>query len=1312
MVAWETCRMHGISGPESSTTLDEGWSAKRAIALTWDGRLLASGDARGNIHLFRTSTGHQRPSLRGHRARVNALTFSPDGTLLGSVGKDGRAVLWNLKTGRDNGDLDLDGSVGHDIAICPAGRLLAVACEDGNVRIWDLDHVSEKPGWVLETNSRSCVRSLDLGPNGAPLVVGSDDGRVCVWDDVRDRRRGPRLLGRIDGKVHEVTLTPGHGEVVSASEDRAIRIWRLAGGGPRVLENESGWVRTVAVTATHIYSGSDDGKVRKWDLESESSRVVATYYPFVYSIAASQDGSVLVVVPGGRLIVRHRGGRERTLHEPSRVWSTAATVFPHRNVVVAGSEDGSYVVSGPNHRTMRIPAHETILRSLDAAPGKDQLASGGDDGRVILWTVATGRKDRVLDEISSAVQTLSFSPDGRMLAAGDRLGRLTVWDLADGTRRIHQKVFDNWLLGIDWSADSQTILTCGDTWVRCFEAVTGQMVWESQPPGRPGILSAIAFADSGALIAVGDRVGQVYLFDTTLKTWRSTPPGPEKWVRGICAIPGSDDFAVSVGASVFLAGGDGTRFTELTSQSSPVLCISPDDADPGIGRQGRGVVAVFGDGVIRVVPVSTDHDEWAEEEARSWLAAVVTKPRYGLVDNDQPSKADHLGLDADLRTLAHIMAASSTEPPLAVALLGVWGSGKTTFIEHLEKTIRGLVEAEERDRTGAFVQNVRYVGFNAWDYSDRTALVGMVIEIFRDLRAQSEVSEELPDIADAAAWRERVDSARAAVAWREKVNAEKNVLKKLWLRLRGSNPLRRGFGRWSGRLARIAFPLCVLLVFAAVFWTVFAPMLAKVVPGVESGAGWWAAAVALSALVGAVPAALVRTSEVSRSVDEAVSWAANWIRAKDGDELKRAKLALAELDPMTRISELLQDSTMEEQRSKHRGVIGDLHDQLRALSEALSAAKKRYESDTGGAEIPAPPIQRIFMFVDDLDRCEPHQVVDVLQAVHLLQATGLFVVLVAVDPRWLETSLRKHRPEAYESVDVNQSIIHRVGDPLDYLTKIFQIPFALPQDRGGNYLIELADAARARQPRYGSSPTGPTPDEVVLRSSKDLAEPGQGLTDDLIEETQALREATQDLVLTRRTPELPAEALTVSEEVARYLNSIARYFTNPRSAKRLINLFQTIRIHQIFAASRDIERDPRMYMPIGGLLGLVVGVPSLSEEVLLAGRVAARGTPIAEVIDGVHRKHVEHMERKRPMGRKAKERHTPLRCDTCRVWEVVQQVISDVTGHHDMRLSVDEFLPWIDLVARFGFHKDLVWHTALSATTGEGVSGGSDGMRA
>ncbi|MEE9503088.1 MAG: P-loop NTPase fold protein, partial [Candidatus Aminicenantaceae bacterium] len=49
--------------------------------------------------------------------------------------------------------------------------------------------------------------------------------------------------------------------------------------------------------------------------------------------------------------------------------------------------------------------------------------------------------------------------------------------------------------------------------------------------------------------------------------------------------------------------------------------------------------------------------------------------------------------------------------------------------------------------------------------------------------------------------------------------------------------------------------------------------------------------------------------------------------------------------------------------------------------------------------------QRIVLYIDDLDRCPPEKVVEVLQACHLLLCFPLFIVVVAVDARWISRSL-------------------------------------------------------------------------------------------------------------------------------------------------------------------------------------------------------------------------------------------------------------------------------------------------------------------
>ena len=64
------------------------------------------------------------------------------------------------------------------------------------------------------------------------------------------------------------------------------------------------------------------------------------------------------------------------------------------------------------------------------------------------------------------------------------------------------------------------------------------------------------------------------------------------------------------------------------------------------------------------------------------------------------------------------------------------------------------------------------------------------------------------------------------------------------------------------------------------------------------------------------------------------------------------------------------------------------------------------EPDAAGDTLPR--IDRIVLYIDDLDRCPPDRVVEVLEAVHLLLAGELFVVVVAVDPRWMLRAIRYH----------------------------------------------------------------------------------------------------------------------------------------------------------------------------------------------------------------------------------------------------------------------------------------------------------------
>ena len=120
------------------------------------------------------------------------------------------------------------------------------------------------------------------------------------------------------------------------------------------------------------------------------------------------------------------------------------------------------------------------------------------------------------------------------------------------------------------------------------------------------------------------------------------------------------------------------------------------------------------------------------------------------------------------------------------------------------------------------------------------------------------------------------------------------------------------------------------------------------------------------------------------------------------------------------------------------------------------------------------------LYIDDLDRCPPRRVVEVLEAVHLMLALELFVVVVAVDARWLIRSLEYHYRELFSTGDglvptapASSPEADAEGgpaSPVDYLDKIFQIPYVLappPPAAMASYLRSLLPPA--------SSPTATPP---------------------------------------------------------------------------------------------------------------------------------------------------------------------------------------------------------------------------------------------
>jgi len=196
------------------------------------------------------------------------------------------------------------------------------------------------------------------------------------------------------------------------------------------------------------------------------------------------------------------------------------------------------------------------------------------------------------------------------------------------------------------------------------------------------------------------------------------------------------------GRQIVTGGDDGTARlwdrtsgqlqTTLTGHTGWVwaVAVTPD---------GGEVVSVGDDGAIRVWNRRSGRQVRGTGSARVGAAL----PLSGL-GSDAPTGEDLLQISGDVDRLAALAAAVSTAPPLSVALLGDWGSGKSSFMLQTQSRVTQLA-ALSRNNLGrsAFAASVRQVGFNAWHYSDEQVWTGLVEELFRAL-----AEPDQPDPAD------------------------------------------------------------------------------------------------------------------------------------------------------------------------------------------------------------------------------------------------------------------------------------------------------------------------------------------------------------------------------------------------------------------------------------------------------------------------------------------------------------------------------------------------------------------------------------
>lgn len=540
-----------------------------SLAVSPNGKLLASGDETGTMKLWDIATRREVASLPGHSGRVTSFVFSSDGKTLVSTSWDKTVKVWDVIASRERTTLTDHTREVNCAEFSHDGKILATAGADGTLRLWDatkLESIATHDfGPLPNVSYRLTINGIAFSPDDKTVVMACLDGSVKLWDVASreilwslsvDRAMPTAVAFSPDGKtivvgtffsglrlvdvasqtitrtLREVTFQVGSllfspdGRWLASACGHSVELWDVATWKRHAVYHKDDYsIEAVCFSRDSRWVFASWEGIVAWDIATgndvarlSESRPTAPARESIRSLDFNSSGDELVSARGSSVeIWSMKSGLRSQVWKLPRGSAQSVAFHPNGQQLAIGSSEGTlHLRSRSGDSQSELIGHKAWVGSVRFSPDGRMMASGSLDGTVRLWDVEKASPLATLRGESDAVRQIAFSEDGAWLAAATLDGTIDIWNVASRQRHRTLNGHAGPVLCVVFG-EGTTLFSGGfDKSVKQWNTETGECVATLTEHRRP--VWSLAFDLSQKRLASGDGNGLLVIWNVAKRS--------------------------------------------------------------------------------------------------------------------------------------------------------------------------------------------------------------------------------------------------------------------------------------------------------------------------------------------------------------------------------------------------------------------------------------------------------------------------------------------------------------------------------------------------------------------------------------------------------------------------------------------------------------------------------------------------------------------------------------------------------------------------------------------------------------------------